>query len=171
MNVLVAVASKHGSTRAIAKTIADELRTAGVATDLHEVGEFDDFGEYDAVVFGSAIYAGHWLPEAKQFAERHRAELATVPVWLFSSGPLGAPDPRPHDDPRQLAAPMGPVEIRDHRVFAGKLDKSSLGLRERLIVRAIGAPEGDFRDWEAIRSWAGEIGTALAERQAASAGG
>lgn len=170
MNVLVAVASKHGSTRAIAKTIAEELRAVGVAADVREVGALDDLGQYDAVVLGSAIYAGHWLPEAKQFAERHRAELATVPVWLFSSGPLGAPDPRPHDDPRQLAAPLGTVEVRDHRVFAGKLDKRGLGLRERLIVRAIGAPEGDFRDWEAIRSWAGEIGTALAERQAAGAG-
>jgi menaquinone-dependent protoporphyrinogen IX oxidase len=51
---------------------------------------------------GSAIYAGSWLPAAKRFAEQHRAQLATLPLWVFSSGPLGAANPQPQDDPSTL---------------------------------------------------------------------
>ena len=171
MSVLVAVASKHGSTHAIAEAVAEELRAANLDVDLRETGEVDDLAGYDAVVFGSAIYAGHWLPEAKQFAERHHAELSRLPVWLFSSGPLGAPDPQPHDDPDKLAAPMGDVAVRDHQVFAGKLASADLSFSERLIVKMVRAPYGDFRDWDAVRAWAREIGVALAEPRLAVAGG
>ena len=168
MNVLVAVASKHGATREIAAAIAGELRTAGLDVDLRDVGAVDDLGGYDAVVLGSAVYAGAWLPEARRFAERHRARLRRVPVWLFSSGPLGADDPQPHDDPDRLTATLGELAVRDHRIFVGKLDKGGLNLGERLIARAVRAPDGDFRDWAAIRGWAGGIATALGE--AAEAG-
>ncbi len=161
MKVLVMVASKHGSTREIAEAIAEELRSENLAVDLQEAGDVGDIAGYDAVILGSGIYAGNWLPAAKQFAERHRAELAKLPVWLFSSGPLGTDDPQPHDDPQKLAAPMGEVQVRDHRVFVGKLDKSKLGLGERVITKVVKAPEGDFRDWEAIRDWARVIASTL----------
>jgi two-component system CheB/CheR fusion protein len=122
MKVLVTVASKHGSTREIAGALAEELRKSAVEADLKDVSDVTRFEGYDALILGSAIYAGNWLPEARQFAEQHRAELSRVPVWLFSSGPLGEEDPKPHDDPDKLAASMGGVEWREHRVFVGKLD-------------------------------------------------
>ncbi len=161
MKVLVMVASKHGSTREIAVALAEELRHAGIATDLRAVREEADLTGYDAIILGSAVYAGNWLAEVRQFVERQRATLAGRPLWVFSSGPLGADDPQPHDDPQRLAAPLGDLPIREHRVFVGSLDKDRLGRGERLIVRAGGAPGGDFRDWSAIRSWAQSIATAL----------
>lgn len=162
MNVLVAVASKHGSTREIAATIAEVLRAAQLTVDLREAGDVGDIGGYEAIVLGSAIYAGSWCQDAKQFAERHRAALAGRPVWLFSSGPLGDPSAPTIDNPQVLAAALGEVAVRDHRVFDGKLDKHILGLGERLIVKAVKAPYGDFRDWPAIRNWAEQIAAALA---------
>jgi len=161
MKVLVAVASKHGSTEEIAAAIAQELRASGHEVDLCAADTVDEVGGYDAVVLGSAIYAGTWLPTARTFAERNRAALAQRPVWVFSSGPLGAETPQPHDDPQKLAAPLGTVPVRDHRVFVGKLDKNSLGFGEHLIAIAVKAPDGDFRDWAAIRAWAQEIAVAL----------
>lgn len=172
MNVLVAVASKHGSTREIATAIADELRAAGLEVDLRdlkEAGAIKGLGGYGAVVLGSGIYAGNWLPEARRFAQGQRAALAGLPVWLFSSGPLGSPDPQPRDDPAKLAAPLGDVPVRDHRVFVGKLDRDDLGLGERLIVKMVRAPYGDFRDWEDVRGWARKVaGELLAPDSAAS---
>lgn len=162
MTILIAVASKHGSTREIAQTIAEDLCTQGLAVDLQDAGEVSSVAGYQAVVLGSGIYAGSWLPEAKRFAEQHRTELARLPVWLFSSGPIGLEDPQPHDDPQKLAAPLGDVIVRDHRIFVGKLDRQQLGFGERLIARVVSAPEGDFRDWEAIHQWADEIAAALA---------
>jgi menaquinone-dependent protoporphyrinogen oxidase len=161
MRALVAVASRHGSTRGIAEAIAEELRGENLDVDRIEAGEVDDVTGYDAVVLGSGIYAGNWLPEARKFVERHREALGTRPVWLFSSGPLGAENPQPHHDPATLAPPMGDVEIRDHQIFVGKLDPADLNLAERLIAKVVGAPAGDFRDWAAIRGWAREIAASL----------
>src|SRR5687767_14851595 len=100
MKVLIAVASKHGSTRDIAQAIGQELQATNIAVEVLDLtkGDVKDVGSYQAVILGSAIYAGNWLPEAKQFAQKHREELSSLPVWLFSSGPLGADNPQPHDD-------------------------------------------------------------------------
>ena len=161
MKILVTVASKHGSTREIARAIADELRAQALVVDLYDIDEVQTLTGYDAVILGSAIYAGNWLPQAKRFAQRNADQLARLPVWVFSSGPIGAPDPQPHDDPARLAASLGAAKIRDHQVFVGKLDLAELGLTDRLIARAFHTPEGDFRDWDAIRTWAREIAAEL----------
>lgn len=158
MKVLVTVASKHGSTREIAGVLAEELRNSAIEADLKDVSDVTSVEGYDAMILGSAIYAGNWLPEARQFAEQHRAELSSLPVWLFSCGPLGGEeDPKPHDDPDKLVASMAGVEWREHKVFVGKLDHAELSLGETLLVKVVGAPSGDFRDWEEIRGWAQDI--------------
>ena len=84
-----------------------------------------------------------------------------LPVWLFSSGPLGAENPEPHDDLARLAAPFGQIKVRDHHVFVGKLDFSELGLAEKLISKAIRAPEGDFPDWKDVRVWTRRVAAEL----------
>jgi menaquinone-dependent protoporphyrinogen oxidase len=166
MRVLVAAASKHGSTAEIAELIAATL--AGHGLDAHAValdraagvrGREDPRG-YDAVVLGSAIYAGHWMRAAVQFADRHADVLATRPVWLFSSGPLGDPPVPAQDavDVRHVVAAVAPVE---HRTFPGALHRPRLGFAERAIVAALRAPYGDFRDWEAVRRWAHGIAATL----------
>lgn len=50
----------------------------------------------------------------------------------------------------------------EHRLIAGELDKRKLGAMGRSVARAVHAPEGDFRDWDAIEAWAKEIAVALA---------
>ena len=80
-----------------------------------------------------------------------------MPVWLFSSGPLGFDDPEPQGEPAQLDELISRTGARGHTIFVGKLDEDELGFRERLIVRAVGAQNGDFRDWAAINVWADEI--------------
>ena len=159
--VLVAAASKYGSTREVADAIARALNARGVEATAEAATEVSDVAPYDAVVLGSAIYGGRWLDAARKLAAGRGAELAARPTWLFSVGPIGDP-PKPED-----AGPDGIDELveataaREHRVFAGKLDFSKLRRVERLMVRALRAPEGDFRDWSAIESWAGEIAAAV----------
>jgi menaquinone-dependent protoporphyrinogen oxidase len=161
MKILVAFASRHGSTSEIADALAQELRVAGHSVAVRQADEVKELGGYEAAVIGSALYMGDWLPEARRFVEDNRETLATIPVWLFSSGPLGPDDPQPHSDPAHLDAMMRATGARGHRLFIGKLDRSSLGFGERLIAKVVKAPEGDFRDWEAIRSWAREIAMAV----------
>jgi menaquinone-dependent protoporphyrinogen oxidase len=161
MTVLVAYASKHGATEGIARAIADRLRELGRDVDARSVSDAPDLGEPEAVILGSAIYAGSWMKEAVEFAHRHRGALAPVPVWLFSSGPLGTEVREEEEQPRQLAELRETLRPKDHRVFFGALDRSKLGLGERMIAKAVKAPEGDFRDWDEIRGWADAIASEL----------
>jgi menaquinone-dependent protoporphyrinogen oxidase len=160
MRVLVAVASRHGSTREIALAIAGELRAAGVEPEMREVETIGSLDGYDAAIVGSAVYVGQWMAEAKQFVARYAEQLATIPVWLFSSGPIGD-EPWPPGDPSGVAETARSIGAREHVVFTGKLDSHTLGFAERLVARAVHAPTGDFRDWEAISAWAREIGATL----------
>jgi menaquinone-dependent protoporphyrinogen oxidase len=163
MNILIVVASRHSSTRQIAEAIGQELRDSGHSVQVRSAAEADSAEPYDAAILGSAIYMGNWLAEARQFVEQHQATLSAVPVWLFSSGPLGRDDPKPPGDFAHLPELMQATQARGHRTFVGKLDKSALGFGERLTVKLVKAPDGDFRDWEAIRGWAREIALALPE--------
>jgi menaquinone-dependent protoporphyrinogen oxidase len=93
--------------------------------------------------------------------ERHAPELAGKPVWFFSSGPVGDADPEKLINQDELAELVAMAEARDHRIFAGKLDRSALGIGERMVTRLVRAPEGDYRDWSAVRAWADEIAQSL----------
>lgn len=163
MMVLVAYASKHGSTEGIAQAIADRLSEVGVSAEARSVDEVGELGDRHAVVLGSAVYAGSWMKDAVEFAHRHAEPLAERPVWLFSSGPLGEEVEDEEEQPRQLSELRGLLGPIDHKVFFGALDRSKLGFGERMLVKAVKAPDGDFRDWEAIRSWADGIAAELGE--------
>lgn len=161
MNVLVTTASKHGATAEIGEAIAKALNAQGHATFVMAPEEVEHVDNVDAVIIGSAVYAGHWLKPAKEFIERCQAGLVGIPVWTFSSGPLGDP-PKPDEDPVDVADVLTAVNTTEHRLFAGKLDVDKLGFGERAVIKALRAPSGDFRDWDEIARWAGEIGAALA---------
>ena len=156
MRVLVTTASKHGSTGEIGRAIADTLAENGVEASVLAPEDVITLHPYDAVIMGSAVYAGRWMGTMKKMAHRLAPELAERSVWLFSSGPVGDP-PLPDEDPVDVAPMVEATGARGHAVFAGKLDKSQLSFAERAIVGAFKVPEGDYRDWEEIRKWAGGI--------------
>jgi menaquinone-dependent protoporphyrinogen oxidase len=161
MRALVSVASKHDSTSEIGAAIAKSLRDAGLEVEVIPPDKVASLQGVDAVVLGSAVYYGKWLAPAAELVERHRDELLKLPVWLFSSGPLGSPDPKPEGVPAGVSELAESIHARGHRVFAGSLDKRQLGLGERAIVRVVKAPSGDFRDWATIGAWAHGIAQAL----------
>lgn len=156
MKVLVASASRHGSTSEIAESIGGRLRAAGLDVDVLAMHDVDTVYPYEAYVLGSAVYMGSWLREARGFVDDHFELLQSRPVWLFSSGPVGETD---SFDATDLAADLRAV---DHRLFDGKLDHRHLKLGERALVRAMRVPDGDHRDWDAIGAWAADIAHTLA---------
>ena len=159
MKVLVTAASRYGATEEIAEAIGEVLRERGLDATVGPA-EAAVVDGHDAVVLGSAVYAGHWLKPARELAERERDALAARPVWLFSSGPIGDP-PKPEEDPVDVAEIAAATGAREHRVFAGKLVRRRLGFADKAIAVALRVPEGDFRDWTEIRGWAGGIADAL----------
>jgi menaquinone-dependent protoporphyrinogen oxidase len=157
MNILVTFASRHGSTRAIAEEIAAELEACGHRTVFLDVARVTSLDGFDAVVAGSGVYLGRWLAPARTFLDRFQPQLSAMPVWLFSSGQIGT---QPVAEPQDVTERRDAVHLIDHRCFGGQLTLGSLGVGERLLTRMVGSAEGDFRDWDAIRAWAREIGYA-----------
>ncbi len=167
MRVLVTAASRHGATKEIGEAIGSELAGRGMSVTVSPVEEVRTVAGCDAVVLGSAIYLGRFLKPARQFAEREAEALRAVPVWMFSSGPIGRGDkPVGAADRKQGDEIAQSIGAREHRVFDGKLDRSKLGPLERAAVRAAKSPDGDFRDWDAIRAWAAGIAETLQHQRA-----
>ena len=170
MKVLVAYATRHGATAGIAERLAATLTSSGVDAEAKPVDAVVDVEEYDAVVLGSATYELHWLKEATAFARRRHEALASRPVWLFSSGPLGTKkvDEQGHDvadsaRPKEFEELSAALNPRGTQVFFGAYDPAApaQGFVER-ITRMMPAahtmlPGGDFRDWAAIDAWATQI--------------
>ena len=169
MRVLVSAASRHGSTAEMAAEVATVLGEAGIDAVVLAPDDIHSLDGWDAAVIGSAIYVGHWLAPARDLVERLAAELAERPVWLFSSGPIGDP-PSPAEEPEDVAELAELICARGHQIFAGRIDRKQLGLGEKVIMTAIRAPEGDFRPWTDVRTWAEQIARDLATERVPDGG-
>ena len=160
--VLVTSASRHGATREIAQALAARLQAAPGLHAVHvPVAHAPDPAVWDAVVVGSAVYAGRWLEPARDWVAARAGLLRGRPVWLFSSGPIGPP-PLPADEPHDVLALQQLTAARGHGLFPGRLDPALLSFGERAVVTAMRAPVGDFRDWPAVTAWADGIAAVLA---------
>ncbi|MDX3189730.1 flavodoxin domain-containing protein [Streptomyces sp. MN03-5084-2B] len=170
MKILVAVATRHGATREIAESVATALGSALADAGLPAQVEVRDAGlvhsvdGFDAVLIGSAVYLGHWLEPARKLAESFSDELRRVPVWLFSSGPVGE-QKRPAEEPVAVEDLVRRLNARGHRLFGGKIDRRTLKFPERAVVTALRVVDADNRDWPVIRAWGREIGTSLAKAE------
>ena len=164
--LLIAYGSRCGSTGGVAETIGQVLSVAGAAVDVRLVKNVDDLSPYQSVIVGSAIRMGKWLPEAVEFLKTHQDTLSRVPVAYFAvcltmkddtaenrRKALGYLDPVRKQFPQVKPADIG--------LFAGAVDYKKLSFAYSLILKVKGAPEGDFRNWEAIRTWATGIRPAL----------
>ena len=156
--VLVAHASKLGSTAEIAETIAQMLRDGGHRALAEPARDVRSLGEWDAVVLGSAVYAAFWQKDARHFIERFREDLMARPLWLFSGGPLdrrlARADQPISPDGAEITAGLG---ARAHRTFGGRLSPVAAVDPHVLETHHI----GDFRDWQAIVEYAYRIGREL----------
>ncbi len=162
-NVLIAYASKYGSTGEIAAVIQQELTEQGFSAQMLpvEMLDRDSLGHYDAVILGSAIYMDQWLPSAKAFVTAHQAELMARPLWVFASGPTGNGPLIQTTLPAPIAKLIDPLSPRDVCVFHGKLNPKVLTFAERMLLRIMHPAQGDFRNWEAVRQWSADIAADL----------
>lgn len=163
--ILVTCASKHGATAEIAERIGAALRAEGLAVEVIPVDQAPDPASYSAVILGSAVYAGQWMKPAAEFLTRHEAALSARPVWLFSTGPTGEGDPvelmKGFRFPTALQPIADRIHPRDTAFFHGVIDMHDLNFAEKLLVKGIKAPIGDFRDWDMIENWSKAIAAAL----------
>ncbi len=157
--ILLAYATRYGSTEEVAEAISAELRNTGLEVVHQPVQQVQSLDNFEAVVLGTAIYSTRWHPDVHQFLSQYQEALKLLPVAMFALGPL-SPDntaklaSRRQFDRELIRYPwLQPVAVE---IFAGKIDPAKLGFFERLVT-----PASDHRDWEAIRSWANALAVQL----------
>lgn len=161
--VLVAYATKYGSTREVAEEIGRTLQESGFETVVKAARDTDGVDGYSAVVVGSALYYFMLHRDAKRFLSRNRTALTSVPVALFALGPF-------HDTPEEMESARRPVDKyveksewlrpRAVAVFGGRHDPSLLRFPDNNPGMRNMEPS-DARDWNVIGAWARELPGAL----------
>ena len=157
--ILLAYASKHGSTREVAEAIAETLREHSLAVDLRAAGEVKAVSDYAAVVLGGALYTGRWHPDARRFLNRHSRALAARPVAVFAMGPHTLEPNEVESSRHQLDEALARVpELAPFAVaiFGGVVDPTRLHFPFNRM------PASDARDWHAIREWTEQLAARLA---------
>jgi menaquinone-dependent protoporphyrinogen oxidase len=155
-SILLAYATRFGSTQEVSEAIATDLREAGMEVDLQPMQEVQSLEGYDAVILGAALYNTRWHPDAHQFLKNYQDILKQRPVAIFALGPLNTGEAAMRSSRRQLDKELEkypwlkPVGIE---MFVGKFDplKPGLGFFDRLM------PARDLRDWKAIHAWANAL--------------
>lgn len=173
MKILVTFASEHGSTAEIAERLAARLRARGVDAEATEVEDAPPLKGFDAIVVGSAIHDGAWLPSAATYMTRNARALAARPTWMFSVGMVDAL-PRvfrklAKAEGRKVVAPfLATTHPRGVQLFSGVIREAHLSRRGRALFRMLGCRFGDYRDWAAIEAWADAVVDELTATHAAA---
>jgi len=163
MKTLVVYGTKSGCTTGIAKRLGETIARSGSQVDVRSAQEAADPSGYDAVVVGSGVRAGQWHQPVKSWVEANAASLKTMPVAFFTCGLMITEESKAEEvsgytDALLAATGIEPVDIA---LFAGWNEPKSFGFAERTIMKLMKAPQGDFRDWDAIDAWAEKVAPSL----------
>lgn len=171
--ILIAFASQYGTTGEVAEAIGDTLSQRGRFVETQRVQNVRDIRHYDAVVIGSAIQYDTWMPEATDFVITHQHILKNMPVaYFFTCLTLSKRNQKTERQAMEYSAKLHalaplvkPVAIGR---FAGAVDYSKMSFFLRVtfgvFLTVMGVKEGDYRDWNAIRNWAGAIDQKLVQK-------
>lgn len=159
MRVLVTYGSKRGGTGGLAEMLGAALTAQGFQVDVRPAAETAGVEGYDAVIVGGALYMFRWHRDARRFIQRNAEALRSLPVWLFSSGPLDDSAATSELPPiAQVERLMTRIGARGHRTFGGRLLPEAKGFIASKMARA---HSGDWRDPRLVSAWAAEIGEVL----------
>jgi menaquinone-dependent protoporphyrinogen oxidase len=159
--ILVAYATKHGSTIEVAEAIASAFRDEGNEVDVEPASDVGVLAGYSAVVLGGALYMGRLHQDAAGFLKRYRRALQEIPLAVFAMGPKTMAEADVAASRKQLdhalaAVPeLTPVAVA---MFGGVVDPSKLRFPFKRM------PASDARDWDAIGAWSREVSTLFANK-------
>lgn len=165
--ILVTYASKYGSTKETAESIATALRDGGLDVDVQRARDVRSLSGYTAFVLGAPLYMGLWHKEAVRFFSRHKEVLSkpSARVAVFALGPIHEDEAERKESRATLDKKLAdfpwltPMAVE---VFGGRYDPDSLHFPDSLIAKLPASPlhdqpASDVRDWEAIHNWANDL--------------
>ena len=151
--------SKRGGTAGIGRMIADALMATGLDVVAAPVERVTSLAGVNGVIIGGALYANVWPWKARRFVNRHLDALRTVPVWMFSSGPLDASaDDKDVPPTRAVSILAERVGAQGHVTFGGRLEPAAKGFPASAMAKT---HSGDWRNRDRIQAWAAGVAAAL----------
>ena len=164
--ILIAYATRTGSTQEVAEAVAVTLRESGLEVDIQPMRNVRTLEEYGAVVLGAPLYMFHWHKDALSFLSRYREVLTGgLPVAIFAGGPFAKGDEKEWQEVRkqldqELAkfAWLRPIAVE---IVGGKFDPAKLSFPLNLMPALKQMPASDLRDWTVIRAWASNLAAKL----------
>jgi menaquinone-dependent protoporphyrinogen oxidase len=163
-SVLVAYATRYGSTQEVAGAVAERLHESGLEADIQPLRKVRALEGYHAVVLGAPLFMFHWHKDALAFLSRHREALTRRPVAIFALGPF-------HDDEKEWQEVRSQLDKElakfpwlspvAQEVFGGKFDPAKLRFPLNLLPALKKMPQSDIRDWAAIKTWAANLAATL----------
>lgn len=159
-SILVAYATKHGSTIEVAEAVASALRGRGHEVEVAPAADVRGLDGYSAVVLGGALYMGRYHQDAVRFLKRHVHALEGLRLAVFAMGPKTLAAAEVSASRKQLdraleAVPdLTPAAVA---IFGGVVDPSKLRFPFKRM------PASDARDWDAIDAWGHEFAALLAD--------
>jgi len=163
-SILIAYATRYGSTQEVAEAIAATLHERGLEVELQPVQKVRTLEGYGAVVLGAPLYMFHWHKDALRFISQHRKALEKQSVAIFALGPFGNDEKEWQDVRAQLDKELAkfpwltPAALE---IFGGKFDPKNLRFPWSLVPALKRMPASDIRDWTAIRAWASNLAAKL----------
>jgi len=164
--ILVAYATRTGSTQEVAEAVSVTLRESGLEVDIQSMRNVQTLEGYGAVVLGAPLYMFHWHKDALSFLSRYREVLTDgLPVAIFAGGPFAKGDEKEWQEvhkqlDQELAkfAWLKPIAVE---IIGGKFDPAKLSFPLNLMPALKQMPASDLRDWTAIRAWASNLAIKL----------
>lgn len=150
--VLVAFATRNGSTGEVAEALAATLRKAGWATDLAPIADRPSVSGRSLVIVGAPLYSGRWMRAARRFLKNNRSALGHTKVAVFGMGPCQATEDafaRSRAQIERALAKLAWLNPVRTAVFGGADPPKK-------------NPRRDARDWGAIENWGIELAGTLA---------
>ena len=160
-SVLIAYATRSGSTAEIAQAIGAALHEAGLESEILRVGEVQSLAGKPIVILGAPLYIGRFPKEFYKFLVTNRAALAASRCWCFVVGPTRN-EPHDFEGARKQAQKQllryGWFHPIDVHIFGGRWQVQRLPFPFSLAIHLPGNPLGkipatDIRDWSAIHDW------------------
>lgn len=152
--ILIAYASRYGSTHEVGLRIGSVLAAAGEEVDVVDASDVGSLDDYDLAIVGSGIYVGLLRRRAIRLLHRIARQRPDLPVAAYALGPLTEESTHPQDwsDARErldhALDAVDDLHVVDRVIFGGAIDPD----RMRWMFRSLEA--SDLRDWEVIERWA-----------------
>ena len=158
--ILVAYATWAGATQSVAEFIGKTMQEKGEPVEVLPAKSVKDISGYDAVILGTAVHAGMLNNDSHNFVQRFAVQLPAKKVAYFvvcltmsKDTPENCAQADAYIETLVKLAPE--AKLLGRGKFGGVMDATKLRGLIRLMMSH--SPQGDYRNWDAIKKWTEDL--------------